>query len=357
MTPGFGKPKYGKETANFTKFFKLKDGSNVYRIIPPIKSQEVTGRWAIYHGVHFGYEGVSRKEPGKGQIRTFKCVQEKNYQGMILAVCPECEAIQGYKEKLDSRINSLKQAGKSAEEIAQMTVAYTSFLSSHRGDYKWYINVMNQAGEFGVLLISNKLKKQLETAIGEVQAQDIDPIDVNQGVWFNFKRVGKGFDVPDTLEVVREPIPGMPGATKVKLAALSAEQCNAALAQCADLLEVVTVIGVDQIQMLVQSGGDPETVDRIFALSNKRDSSATAQPPVTVAPVRVSAPVSAPTFDDAAAHIAALEAQLAQARSVAAPVLDAAPVAKVTTVAAPVSVVLPAGVNDEDDFLSRFNLK
>ena len=47
-----GKPKYG----NGKKIFKIKDGDNVYRILPPLGKLADAGKWSVYQKVEWGYK-------------------------------------------------------------------------------------------------------------------------------------------------------------------------------------------------------------------------------------------------------------------------------------------------------------
>ncbi len=275
--PGLGKAKYGNG-GTFAKNFRLqtpknKDETtnNIYRIFPPIKSQAETGKWAMYWGIHFGYRGKDRQDPSKTKIRTFKCVEDKDFRTqMIRKECAECNLIAANKRLKEERTAQMKASGQTKEDIDTLLGPLDTWLRDHNVDRKWYINVVNDQGEFGTLAISHKAKKQLDAKLGELTQMGIDGIDPEQGVWFNFKRTGKGIEVQDTVEVVMDR-QGL--QMTLKLAPLSEEQCRQGLAMLPDLLDVVTVISSEQIGMLVTGSGDPDEVDAVFNQSATRESS------------------------------------------------------------------------------------
>jgi hypothetical protein len=55
----------------------------------------------------------------------------------------------------------------------------------------------------------------------------------------------------------------------INKAPLSDEEATKALAECKDLMSVGTVLTYEQVQALVDSGGDPDKVDEIFGGTSK----------------------------------------------------------------------------------------
>lgn len=278
-TQGFGKPKYG--SSNFTKTIKLKEGqTTVVRILPPMKSLAETGEWAKYIGTHYGYKGVNPKDASKPQFRPFKCIQVMDFRTrMITQECPECDLIDQRKEDLKAAKAQYEVEKRPADEIKELTKPLNDWLSEHNCDRKWHMNVKTQAGEFGVLQISHKTKKLLDAKIADILTTDqIDALDLETGVWFAFKRTGKGIETQDTVDVeyesVRDSVSGRITRT-IKLAPVSEAEAMQALRDCPDLANCVREISFAQIQLLVNSSGEPEDVDRILAMGQRRESSPT----------------------------------------------------------------------------------
>ncbi|NDD84297.1 hypothetical protein EBZ38_08510 [bacterium] len=219
MNNGFGKPKYGNASeSSYSKLFKLEDGKElIVRILPPMKSLADSGKWALFHSVHFS-----------------------------------------------------KRTDLSEEEKQVILEPLESFIRKHNVDRKWYINVMDVSGAFGHVTISHRLKKQLDDLMEKIRNNEgVDPISIEQGIWLSFRRTGKKLSVVDTVEAVynREELNGRK-VNVLKVAPLTDQQVSDALVQCHDLTEIVRSISIDQMNLLVGSSGDPEEVDKVFALGS-----------------------------------------------------------------------------------------
>ncbi|MHA1675946.1 MAG: hypothetical protein ACTSU6_02095, partial [Candidatus Njordarchaeales archaeon] len=71
-----GKTKYG----GGKKVFKLKDGDNVYRILPPLGKLADAGRYSQYYRVEWGYKN------SKGQNRPFQDCRVVNRSNNMVEV-------------------------------------------------------------------------------------------------------------------------------------------------------------------------------------------------------------------------------------------------------------------------------
>lgn len=291
---GFGKPKYGGNT--FKQPLKLKEGKLRVRIMPPMHSLAEDGVWHIFHGTHFGYKGVNPKDPSKPQFRTFRCIQEKDFRsGVLKQGCPECDLIDEYKQ-----VGAQQEAQARAkteprpyteEEIAEMLSGVNGWLQEHNCDRKQWLNVKTEAGEFNALQIPHKTFKLLDAQIKKVMSEEgIDPLDVEQGVWFDFTRTGKKIETQDTVEIVQETVRENGRLIKTtKLAPLTVAEQEQALAECPDLNSVVRVISEEQIRLLTKCSGDPEEVDRILAMGRRETSPARSAPRPSLPPPTVPA--------------------------------------------------------------------
>lgn len=277
---GFGKAKVGG--GEFLKNFKLEtpkenDQSTValYRILPPIHQQMETGKWQIYVSQHFGYRGRNKKDETKLTNRPFKCVLDKNFKtGMVKATCPACTKRDEIKAQQEAAMNMAVKNGLSPEKAKEMTGTFDTWLKERNVDFKVKMFVVNEQGEVGELSISNKCNKQLLVRIKELREMDIDPFEVDQGVYFAFKRSGHDFNqIVDTVEiatVMERDAAGKPtGRQSIKFAPLSPEVQTKALQTLPDLTELVVSISREKIQMIVDSDGDPDVVDAAFEGSER----------------------------------------------------------------------------------------
>jgi hypothetical protein len=344
MTNGFGKPKYGNQ--GFAKFFRLqapKDGevsTLIVRILPPIKSCAETGHWAKYHSVHYGYKGRDRKDQTKTRNRTFGCVEDRD--GRTKIVRHECDACKQIERKETAMAQAEAKArvdGRTEEEIKSLLEPYKLWLKDFNVDRKWYLNVMTEKEEAGPLLISHRLKKQLDTLIDELMKKEgIDPLDVDNGLFFEFKRQGKGRETVDSVKVATVVSRNEAGkrVEEYKTSALSADLQKRLIDVCPDLNEVTVKLTDDQISRLVQCGNDPDVVDKIFDGSqpNIRPTTAvsTREPESQPkpAPVAKAAPAPATATEVVDDEEAALQRQLEAIKA-----KKAAAAAAATTVKAP----------------------
>lgn len=303
----WAKPKYTNETFKSVK--TLKEGTTVFRILPPIHSLEIKGLWSQSHSQHFGYTVLSN-DKSKEVPRTFYCVEQYDYATKkVIRECPECRKIQDTKETLEDTRRELKRDQRSEKAIADRVEPLVEWLKRHNLDRKVYINVLFADGTVGTLKIGWKTKKEMDRLINslknpeDVRTKPIDPIDADQGVWFEVVRSGKGLTTEYSVSVVTETLDvDVGGETvqvrKVKLAPLSEDIYQKALQDCFDLSDVgIRRLPFDRVVALVNGPGDPESVEAIFSTAEKeRSPSAEKSPsPVSAAPVSPSpVPVTPP---------------------------------------------------------------
>ena len=267
---GYGKAKYGSDQ-KFQKTGKpgKGPGNNFIRIMPPMHSLADEGKWAVYYTTHWGYAGISKSDPTKTTVRPFRCIEDKDRRsGMVRQSCPECENFREKEKEATAFEAKLKADGlndKQVKDHPEMK-AFSDWLQSHSPERKWYINVMYKDRSFGDYKINHKThKKGIDSKIAELlDNQQIDALDPDQGVWFNIKRLGDGFTVPDVIEV--EMTPGeRKGSLDIGLAPLSPEEQDKGLKDCRDLATLGgTLLSEEQIYALTISDGSPEAVDKIF---------------------------------------------------------------------------------------------
>lgn len=264
----YGKSNYTKETFKKTGKPAKGPGNNIFRIMPAMFSLADEGKWAVYYTTHWGYQGTHPTDQSKNVVRPFRCIEDKNRQtGMVRQACPECDLYNQKFEEAQAFEAALKAEKKYTEdEIKSKMKSRSDWLQGHAPERKWYINVMNPDRTFGDYKINHKThKKGIDTKIQELLESEIDATDLDSGVWFNIKRTGDGFTVPDVVEVVQKPIEGKKGSFEIALAPLTAAEQARGLKECRDLASLGgSVLSYDQIRELVLSGGDPDKVDRIF---------------------------------------------------------------------------------------------
>jgi hypothetical protein len=270
MSFAIGAPNYGGGKRNN---FKIKDGSNIYRILPPCGSLAEAGKWTVYEAIHWGYKGTNNR------FRNFRCPLQKGKDKMVVKPCAECDKIAEQKATYDRLFKELTEGKGMGKEAAKEKLKYLGdWTQSHNRDAKWYMNVMNPQGEIGRLPIPHKMYEALKLAIAEVIKKQIDPIAIDQGVYFDFQRSGTFSQTTHAVRIVTESFTP-PGTTdtyeRIKKAPLTQEQLKRMETEAYDLGDMFRSLTSDQVAMLVKSGGEADVVDAVFASPESKKDVAT----------------------------------------------------------------------------------
>lgn len=342
MTLAIGTPQYGSKKKNN---WRISDGDNVYRILPPLGKLAASGKWAVFEALHWGYRG------SKG-MRPFKCIQRKNPKtGMITVQCPECTKIEEYKT-LEANAKAQKAAeGLSKDEITEAVKPLTDWLFSHNLDKKWYVNAMKEDGSIGRLAMPHKMYGALQTRIEKLMGEDgVDPISLDGGVWFVLTRTGKGNQTAFSVDVkyTQEDFNGRK-VKVIKPAPLDEDTLARVASEAFDLSDSFRALKYEEIKRLVDSGGDPDECDHVFSSPEEGaggepepELGTTAKMPTVNVLAAKKAPVAeaGPTPAEIEAQVRAeVEARLAK--------VSGAPVKK-----APV-----AEPDSDEDFIKKYGLK
>ncbi len=294
MENGFGKARYGS-TSSYKKRQTLKPGSNIKRVLPPFGSLAARGMWAFWVPQHFGWNGVNKNDPDKPMVRPFRCIKRKNFKtGIIEQECEACNEIDRKKAELEALEAELKANKKSEKEIKVELEPYNKWIKDHNIDKKWYMNTMLENGDFELTAISNTCKQRLDELFKKVsQKYGVDPIDVDAGVWVDFRRILPASqnlrDADDVTEVVMEMVTVEKSRMEqLKLAPLTEDVLSRAVLECVDLPKQFTEISESQIEAIVASSGDPEEIDQIFGLAQPNNQEKSPEPVKTVAKAPVS---------------------------------------------------------------------
>ncbi len=364
--------------------FKLKkaDDAFQFRPLPPmsptLKKRKVVG---IYWKTHFGWKGLDEK--GKERLRPFLCIEEKR-DGRITCVCDACGLRKTYEDRkaaLFGKKKSIEEFGFKAKKtpaeirkvlapVEQELKDANDWLYDHGLDGKFRLPCINRQGKIGIFLMPFGAMKKFQERCRELsQKLGVDPCGV-KGLWFEATRNGQASRDSDDVQAVkifdkdttteRYDFHTLDNATL-----LAASQ---AIPDLGDLMEKQRITP-EQIAALVNCGDDPEEVDRILGISERRAAAASDEesapvdessikaatdmedpfgPPETVktetkVEVKETAPAvetAAAAEDDDEAEMAALQAKIAakkaaKASADAATRAKAAETSKIETKAAP----------------------
>lgn len=305
---GFGKPKYGN--TSFKTVRVVKEGESLrFRILPPMFTLENKGQWSQSHKQHFGYAVQSKTDPAKFFPRPFYCVEQFDFRTKtVLEHCPECDKIKVEKDRLASAKDALKKKGFTEEKINEAVKPVANWVSKHNLDNKVYLNVKFTDGSYGTIKVAWTVKKEIDKLVNslikpEGGRKKIEPIDPDEGVWFEVTRTGKGFKTEYTVKIVTEPltveVPGRGTLTveEVKKAPLVEEDCTKASEVCYDLVDVgIPSLTVDRINTLVNGNGTPEEVEAVFGVPEREASPEPAEESPAPVQTTVSNQITAPVM-------------------------------------------------------------
>lgn len=197
-----GKAKYGAKSAR--KYFKLKDGEQVFRILPPLGELADEGRWSVYHTVHYGYKN------SENRMRPFLSPEVKGKEGQVLVEDVAKTRIETLKMELDK---AKKSGNTAAVEKLNKLVGPTGMYNL---DKNHYVNAIERGtGTIGILKLRHKAKLALDAEIKKLMAAGVDPLSPENGRFFTFSRSGKGLDTLFNVTVFKEKL-DVPGVGMVE---------------------------------------------------------------------------------------------------------------------------------------------
>lgn len=191
-----GKAKYGVGK----KVFKIKDGNNVFRILPPIGKLAEAGKWSMYYRVEWGYKN------SEGKNKPFLDCRKVNFQTKMVEIESAAHLRREALKKQKEQIVEAFRAGNATKEQVQEV---TDLLKQYNLDSKHYLNVVDLNGEIGLLKIGHKAKLSLDSELKKLRETGVDPLSVDDGRFINFFRSNPetGFrDIVTTASVYKENV-------------------------------------------------------------------------------------------------------------------------------------------------------
>lgn len=179
------------------KRHKVKDGHNVFRILPPF-GESSNGypykKWQIIWGL---------TDPDSGRPRPFasSLTSEKK--------CPVTEYVAQLKKKAESLKGQLAAAGVSEEDQKERLKALNTLISDLSPKTVYIYNAADKAGEVGLLELKSTAQKKMKTQMSEyIQTYNQDPTSLNSedsdsGVWFDITRQGLGRDTEYDVQILK----------------------------------------------------------------------------------------------------------------------------------------------------------
>lgn len=170
------------------KRHKVKDGHNVFRILPPF-GDESNGypyrKWQIIWGL---------TDPESGRARPFASSMTSEKR------CPVTEYVMELKKKAETMKMEMQASGASEDAIKAKLANLTKLIQDLSPKTVYIYNAVDKAGEVGLLELKATAHKKMKTEMSNyVHDYNQDPTSLNSndddsGVWFDVVRTGMGRD-------------------------------------------------------------------------------------------------------------------------------------------------------------------
>lgn len=291
-----GNARYGAEYTK-KKYFKLKDGESVFRILPPMGELADKGIWSVYHSVHYGYKN------SEGKLRTFLSPLVVNRANKMIE---SPDAALEFIERIKAQIEAAKAKGDKAtmDKLQEFAGGQKSRFNL---DKNHYLNAMDLQGNIGVLKIRHRAKLALDATIKDLRSKGIDPLSPTEGRFFVFRRSGNALDTSFQVTVYAETIEiaNIGKVQKEVVHALTQDIVDRLKSEAAELDKIFKKLTSEEVLRIV-SQADPKTgiskaVDELFSTSapanagdegDEEDDTNPYQAPAASAPA--AAPAAAP---------------------------------------------------------------
>lgn len=257
-----GKRRPAGNNGNYGKWFYLEaNKDNIFRVLPPVHSLAAQGAYAKFHATHRWIRGTDGK-PSK----PFLCVEERDFKAkMTTRHCPLCDRV----FELESMLKTGLDAGQVSKEQAQELRA--AQIGPIKVDKKYYINVVNQEGNIGVLSISITMYKALEALFKQYDAKGTD-LTGAEAPFLNFQVLTAYKGDPKPIHKVDVYLqPTADGGYRPVNHQLTADVINRMQTEARDLNNLFKSIDIESISTL--AAADPkvraEIIDRLFAAGEK----------------------------------------------------------------------------------------
>lgn len=170
------------------KRHKVKDGHNIFRILPPF-GEASNGypyrKWQIIWGLF---------DPESGRARPFASSMTSEKK------CPVTEYVTSLKKKAETLKSQLATSGMSEEDSKERLATLNKLISDLNPKTVYIYNASDKSGDVGLLELKSTAQKKMKSVMTEyIQTYNQDPTSLNSeetdsGVWFDITRQGLGRD-------------------------------------------------------------------------------------------------------------------------------------------------------------------
>ena len=228
------------------KFFFLKPGNNLFRVLPPMFSLAADGAVSKWWSCHRGFRNT------QGKQKTFACIEEKDHKTKTIRVrCPICDAA----KQVEMMLEKAKQNGATKEQLSQ---ANQTQLAPLQAEKRFWLNVIDVDGQIGLLSINYKHHELVKNLLNTQFAAGFDPTGMN-GCYLNFTKVQAYKGDPQTaygvaLAVEQSMQNGVLNQT-VKMHTLTPEIIERVKVESRDLTKLFPALTGEQMAILIQLSG------------------------------------------------------------------------------------------------------
>ena len=232
--------------------FYLKDGSNIFRVLPPFGSLADQGSIAKYWIVYWLKDSAGKSKPVPSIF-----LQDKNKRVL------QDDPVKNKISSLDAKLKSMIEQNQPQPIIDALAAS----LKNLYADKAYYLNVMNTAGEIGVLKLRYTAFQSLKQQLAKLSKDGIDAINVGVGVYFDFQRLkddqGRtSYKVDLHMKTYKNPTTGKM-VTEIVEAPIDEEVLRRMETEAFDLNNLFRVLTPEEQALAATL--DPSVIDRLFA--------------------------------------------------------------------------------------------
>lgn len=275
-----GKAKFGSNK----KFFKIEDGDNVYRILPPLGNLADKGMWSKYYRVEWGYKN------SEGRTKLFQdCRQTNRETGMV-----EIESAAHLKrEQLKQNLAKVSEDFKAGKATKEDVIDARRLTMKFNVESKHHVNAVNLKGEIGLLKLGHRAKLSLDAQIKKLKDEGVDALGIENGVYFNIYRSGTGRDTVYQVSIYTEKVEANVNGERQLIEKRKTHTMDEAFisrldSEAFELDDMYPAPTSEEIEAIVNGG--PEVLDQVIS-KYKGSSSSRPKPSVEDVVKKASEPV------------------------------------------------------------------
>ena len=187
------------------EIFKIKDGDNVFRVLPPMGNLAELGVWSKHYRVCWGYKDSS------GRNRPFVSPRVMNFNTKMVEVdCAAFNRTEKLKRQKDELVKKAKEFAQNRqpipEDLKKEIEKAKELVMRFNIDSKHHMNVMSQDDKIGLLKLANRGMTALRTELQRMEASGVDATGVEGGRFMIIHREGTGLDTAYSVKEYKEQV-------------------------------------------------------------------------------------------------------------------------------------------------------